>query len=207
MNDGTPKSQQNAPNSERGTGTLNNDDQVIKQDILLSSRQDQFDPIPEGNSDANGIEYQEEDYEKESRKRSEKNRIYGCMYKIVTSVAFNFFIFCLILANTFTLAAYTYDQSDTKTDVLKVFNEFFTWAFFLEMIMKIIGLGFSNYRKDSYNVFDAVIVVISLIDWAMSRIPGLNAGSALNAFRALRLLRMMKLSKSWKALQILLGKM
>ena len=35
------------------------------------------------------------------------------MYLIVVSVSFNFFIFCLILANTITLAAYTYDQSET----------------------------------------------------------------------------------------------
>ena len=72
------------------------------------------------------------------------------------------------------------------------------------MILKIIGLGFQNYRQDSYNVFDAVIVIISLVDWTLSRIPNLNAGSALNAFRALRLLRMMKLSKSWKALATIL---
>lgn len=68
------------------------------------------------------------------------------------------------------------------------------------MILKIVGLGFVNYRQDKYNVFDAVIVIISLVDWSISRIPDLNAGSALNAFRAMRLLRMMKLSKSWKAL-------
>ena len=81
-----------------------------------------------------------------------------------------------------------------------MFNEIFTWTFFLEMILKIVGLGFVNYRQDKYNVFDAVIVIISLVDWSISRIPDLNAGSALNAFRAMRLLRMMKLSKSWKAL-------
>lgn len=84
--------------------------------------------------------------------------------------------------------------------MLNVFNEIFTWTFFLEMILKIVGLGFVNYRQDKYNVFDAVIVIISLVDWSISRIPDLNAGSALNAFRAMRLLRMMKLSKSWKAL-------
>jgi len=88
-----------------------------------------------------------------------------------------------------------------------VFNQFFTWIFFLEMVFKIIGLGFSNYRKDSYNVFDAIIVMISLVDWSISRVPNLDAGSALNAFRALRLLRMMKLSKSWKALKTLLTQM
>ena len=74
------------------------------------------------------------------------------------------------------------------------------------MILKIIGLGFRNYRQDKYNVFDAVIVIISLVDWTISKIPNLDAGSALNAFRALRLLRMLKLSKSWKALADILRK-
>ena len=129
-----------------------------------------------------------------------------CLFKIVTSYKFNFFIFVLIIANTVTLAMYTYNQSDTKTLVLSIFNEFFTWTFLLEMIMKIIGLGFDNYGKDKYNVFDAVIVIISLIDWTISRIPNLRLGSALNAFRALRLLRMLKLSKSWKALAEILRK-
>ena len=55
MNDGTLKSQENAPNSERAT--LNNDDQVIKQEILSSGQQDQLDAIPELDLDANSIEY------------------------------------------------------------------------------------------------------------------------------------------------------
>ena len=71
------------------------------------------------------------------------------------------------------------------------------------MILKLIGLGFENYRRDNYNVFDAVIVVISLVDWTIS-ILQVDAGSALQAFRAMRLLRMMKLSKSWKALSNIL---
>ena len=124
-------------------------------------------------------EYEEATYEEDARIRSRQNGLYRCMYKFVTSVSFNFFIFVLILANTATLAAYTYDESETQITVLNVFNEIFTWAFFLEMILKIIGLGFKNYRQDSYNVFDAVIVVISLVDWTISRIPDLNAGSAL----------------------------
>lgn len=148
----------------------------------------------------------EEEYEKEARLRSEKNGVYKCFFGIVTSVSFNFFIFLLIIGNTITLAAYTFDQSDLQTRALEIFNEFFTWIFLLEMIMKLIGLGFSNYIKDRYNLFDAVIVIISLIDWAISRIPDLDAGSALNAFRALRLLRMLKISKSWKALGEILRK-
>lgn len=72
--------------------------------------------------------------------------------------------------------------------------------------MKLIGLGIKNYFKDGYNVFDCVIVIVSLVDWTISQIPSIDAGSAMNAFRALRLLRMMKLSKSWKALADILNK-
>jgi len=152
------------------------------------------------------FDFEEEKYEKNSRTRSEQNGVYRCFYDIVTSVSFNFFIFLLIIGNTVTLAAYTFDQSNLQTSVLEIFNEFFTWIFLLELIMKIIGLGFGNYIMDKYNLFDAVIVIISLVDWAISRIPDLDAGSALNAFRALRLLRMLKLSKSWKALADILRK-
>ena len=49
----------------------------------------------------------------DSRKRSKQNKCYRCTYLLVTSVSFNFFIFLLILANTATLAAYHYDESET----------------------------------------------------------------------------------------------
>ena len=68
------------------------------------------------------------------------------------------------------------------------------------MIVKMIGLGLTNYIKDSYNLFDAIIVILSLVDWTISQLPAIDAGSVLQAFKALRLLRMMKLSKMWPAL-------
>ena len=60
-----------------------------------------------------GIEYEDElDHEKDARLRSYRNPVYRCLFRFVTSVSFNFFIFVLILGNTVTLATYTYDQSD-----------------------------------------------------------------------------------------------
>ena len=93
----------------------------------------------------------EPEYEKEARERSHENGCWRCMFILVTSVAFNFFIFVLILLNTASLALYRYDMSDTKELILSWCNEFFTWAFFAEMILKIIGLGPKNYIRDSYN--------------------------------------------------------
>ena len=74
------------------------------------------------------------------------------------------------------------------------------------MVFKIIGLGLHNYRQESYNCFDAVIVLLSLVDWGLSLVPDLNLGPILKALRALRLLRMLKLAKSWTALAELLQK-
>ena len=132
-------------------------------------------PVDPGNE---WSEYEEEDHEQDARSRSRRNGCYRCTFKIVTSVAFNFIIFLLIIANTITLACYRYDESENQIFVLSVFNEIFTWSFTLEMILKIIGLGFNNYRKDSYNLFDACIVVISLIDWTIT-ILDVEAGSVL----------------------------
>ncbi len=53
--------------------------------------------------------FDELDYERDARNRSRSGSCYRCLYNIVTSVSFNFFIFVLIIANTFTLAVYTYD--------------------------------------------------------------------------------------------------
>ena len=75
------------------------------------------------------------------------------------------------------------------------------------MIVKLIGLGPNNYIKDYYNIFDALIVMISLVDWTLAEIPSLSSNKILTAFRALRLLRIFKLSKSIKQLRDLLMKM
>jgi hypothetical protein len=98
---------------------------------------------------------------------------------LATSVTFNFIIFCLILLNAVTLAVYTYDQSEEKESFINQCNVFFTWIFVAEMIVKLIGLGFKNYIKDNYNLFDAVIVILSLVDWTISQMPAIDAGSAL----------------------------
>ena len=46
------------------------------------------------------------------------------------------------------------------TLVLDIFNTIFTTIFTIEMIMKLTGYGFYGYIKDSFNVFDGVVVII-----------------------------------------------
>ena len=131
--------------------------------------------------------------------RAKKNKFYNFFYKIVVSVWFNFTIYILIFFNTLSLAFYRYDQSDLQTKVLNVSDYIFTVTFTVEMICKMIGLGLPTYLKDSFNVFDAIIVIMSLVDVALFVALGQSISAAMNAFRGLRLLRVIKLARIWKA--------
>ena len=74
------------------------------------------------------------------------------------------------------------------------------------MIIKLIGLGVKDYTRDAFNIFDACLVIISLVDYIILQVPQLNvsSGGALSAFRGVRLLRVFKLARSWTSFRILL---
>ena len=80
---------------------------------------------------------------------------------------------------------------------------FFVWAFTAEMIMKLIGLGLRNYLRDKFNIFDGVIVILSLVDFSIVVAKAQSSegtietdeGGIFSAFRALRLLRVVKLAR------------
>ena len=97
---------------------------------------------------------------------------------------------------------------ESEKFTLEVLNTVFMWCFFAEMILKLVGLGFKEYSRDPYNLFDAILVVVSLVEYALS-MAGLEAlsGGALSALRGVRLLRVFKLARSWKSFRELLSKM
>ncbi len=68
------------------------------------------------------------------------------------------------------------------------------------MIVKLVGMGPSNYVKDRYNIFDALIVSLSVVDVVISYSIDISTGKgAISAFRAFRLIRVFKLAKSWSS--------
>lgn len=80
------------------------------------------------------------------------------------SRAFALVIIALIILNTVILALDGY-PIDYKRDVIfDKINIFLTWCFFSEMVIKIIGLGITNYIKDKVNIFDAIIVSLTVAD-------------------------------------------
>ena len=75
-------------------------------------------------------------------------------------------------------------------------NFAFMVLFTLEMVFKLIGLGFKEYIDDKFNVFDAFIVLMSYVDV-------LTAGNNKNlkVLKAFRTMRIFKIVKKWDALK------
>ena len=74
------------------------------------------------------------------------------------------------------------------------------------MLAKLIGLGVKNYMLDKFNIFDAIIVVISLTDFILTMTVEVDESTdgIMSALRALRLLRVVKLARHWAAFQEIL---
>lgn len=111
--------------------------------------------------------------EKAARLRSHDNKCYRAFYKLVTFWGFNFVITLMICLNTVCLAADTFDQNSVKEDILEILGTVFTWVFIVEAIVKIIGLGPKCYVRDHYNIFDAFVAILSLVDFAITFITEL----------------------------------
>lgn len=75
---------------------------------------------------------------------------------------------------------------------MDVCNIALTAAFALEMALKHIGYGVRGYWSDSFNVFDGIIVIVSLVEICLVKLAGVSAGGGVSALRALRLLRVLK---------------
>ena len=78
----------------------------------------------------------------------------------------------LIILNTMVLASYRYDQSPEETSIKQKLDYFFVCAFTVEMLLKLVGLGPRQYIKDGMNIFDASLVVFSLIELILAHFLG-----------------------------------
>jgi hypothetical protein len=70
----------------------------------------------------------------------------------------------IIITNTVVLALDRHPISEEYAEKLEIINSALSWLFFVEMIFKLIGLGVKEYARDKYNIFDAFIVILSIIE-------------------------------------------
>ena len=137
------------------------------------------------------------------------------LWRLCTSAPFENFILFLIIMNTLLLMLKFQGAPLTYMDVLSHFNLFFTLLFTIEAVLKLTSFGpkvsrasnkfkvnfickyltFQNYFKDSWNTFDFITVVGSIID--ATKIVQIGF---LKLFRAARLIKLLRRSVSVRIL-------
>ncbi|XP_032685136.1 sodium channel protein para isoform X29 [Odontomachus brunneus] len=109
------------------------------------------------------------------------------------------FITLCIVVNTLFMALDHHDMDKDMERVLKTGNYFFTATFGIEATLKLIAMSPKFYFQEGWNIFDFIIVVLSLVELGLEGVQGLSV------LRSFRLLRVFKLAKSWPTLNLLIS--
>ncbi|XP_061392199.1 sodium channel protein para isoform X22 [Musca vetustissima] len=109
------------------------------------------------------------------------------------------FITLCIVVNTMFMAMDHHDMNPELEKVLKSGNYFFTATFAIEASMKLMAMSPKYYFQEGWNIFDFIIVALSLLELGLEGVQGLSV------LRSFRLLRVFKLAKSWPTLNLLIS--
>lgn len=139
--------------------------------------------------------------------------------KIISTKTFENISIFVIVANS---AVMVVDDpaAEHPDPIFKQLDDLFNFLYSLEMVLKILGLGFilgeDAYLRDSWNILDFVIVVSSLIPYiqsapeqdVISQEVGVRVetggGSEISGLRAFRVLRPLRTITSIKGLRVLI---
>ncbi|XP_031239004.1 voltage-dependent L-type calcium channel subunit alpha-1C isoform X24 [Mastomys coucha] len=146
-----------------------------------------------------------------------KNQHQYKVWYVVNSTYFEYLMFVLILLNTICLAMQHYGQSCLFKIAMNILNMLFTGLFTVEMILKLIAFKPKHYFCDAWNTFDALIVVGSIVDIAITEVhpaehtqcsPSMSAEEnsriSITFFRLFRVMRLVKLLSRGEGIRTLL---
>lgn len=85
--------------------------------------------------------------------------------ELIERPSFSILIVVLILANTFIMALDHYGISENYSKGLYITNMILTICFVIEMVLKIIGMGIKDYIRDGFNLFDAIVIIVGLLEY------------------------------------------
>lgn len=76
--------------------------------------------------------------------------------------------------------------------------------FIIELLIKLLALGFNDFKYDPFNVFDCIVVITSFVDVILTNVSRSINLSQIIVLRIIRLLRLFKLAKIWRHFHLLL---
>jgi hypothetical protein len=78
----------------------------------------------------------------------------------------------MITGNAISLGVTWYNEPEAVTKTTSALNYVFSSFFIVELVLKLVGLGIGPYFNDSWNQFDFVVVIVSIISEIVSQAGG-----------------------------------
>jgi hypothetical protein len=129
--------------------------------------------------------------------------------EFIDSSFINTFLMISVFLNTAMMAADGLTPANW-TDTLNLLNTAFTIIFTAELVFKLFGYGPKKYSQDYFNLFDAFVVAISLVEIFINTTsveqtatPGGNKKTAASAFRVVRIFRIFRVLRVTRLLRSL----
>ena len=123
-------------------------------------------------------------------------------YNLKESRLFQYLVISIIIFNAFTIGFNTYDLSEFSKNIINFLDYSITIFFVTEILIRFIGEPKKiNFFKNGWNLFDSIIVLISLIP-----IPNNSSFLLLRLLRVFRVLRIISVIPELKLIiEALLG--
>ena len=107
------------------------------------------------------------------------------LFKLKESSIFQFTVIFIIILNAITIGVSTYNLDNFITNIIIILDYSITIFFVIEIVIRFIGeQNKKNFFKSGWNIFDTIIVLISLIP-----IPNNSSFLLLRLLRIFRVLR------------------
>ncbi|XP_048254003.1 sodium channel protein 1 brain-like isoform X4 [Haliotis rufescens] len=143
-----------------------------------------------------------------------KKQFAAFFYDVSISNKFELAIVLIIFLNMIVMGIEHYNQSDAVSQVLDIMNIIFTTVFTLEALVKLVGLRW-HYFRQAWNVFDFIIVILSILDITVSQLQSgvvlddllsdvFVTPTLLRVVRIFRIGRVLRLIKAAKGIRKLL---
>ncbi|XP_035662890.1 sodium channel protein type 9 subunit alpha-like isoform X2 [Branchiostoma floridae] len=184
---------------------------LLQENILLNQVSDTASAAGDIEKGAGAVDYDSDDEEEETiAQKLDRifcswscppvwNKFANLCFLFICDPVMELFITLCIVLNTLFMAMDYHGKSEHMTYVLQQGNYAFTGIFAGEMVLKMIALGLKQYFTVGWNIFDSIIVTLSLVELGLEGVKGLSV------LRSFRLLRVFKLAKSWPTLNLLIS--
>jgi hypothetical protein len=136
--------------------------------------------------------------------REDSQRGRCCICQLVSSSVADAITILLILGNTAILCLPYAGQTREYCERLEALSTMFALAFAVELLVRIVVLGWDQFIRDSWNCFDCTVVGVSLVEIVVSAVlsnTGSSAIAGLRVLRLVRILRMARLVRFWPGMQ------